>query len=200
MLSRIKEIIEAKNLTPSRFADHVDVPRSTISHILSGRNKPSLEVIQKILEAFPDIPAEWLVRGKGLYDHSQQDLFSEFGNTGQEVTPFDKEEQKEEVFEQFPNQVSQQVRGQTHGQTHGQVPGQTHEQVPGHQISGQVPGQTPGQDIPSNTKSNDDAVGHSAAQDNKKNASSLNSKNNGNQSVKVIVLYADGTYSEYLPR
>ncbi len=75
MISRIKHILEQKNLPPSRFADKIGVPRSTISHILSGRNKPSLEVTQKILNAFPDIPIEWLLQGKGRYYSQSYSLF-----------------------------------------------------------------------------------------------------------------------------
>lgn len=75
MIDRIKFILEKRNLSPSRFADKIGVPRSTISHILSGRNKPSLEVIQKILNAFPDIPVDWLMMGKGKYDPQTFTLF-----------------------------------------------------------------------------------------------------------------------------
>lgn len=63
MVSRIQEILKVKNLTPTQFADLVGVQRSSMSHILSGRNKPSLEFILKILRTFPDIKAEWLLHG-----------------------------------------------------------------------------------------------------------------------------------------
>jgi transcriptional regulator with XRE-family HTH domain len=62
---RIKHIIDSENLTYSKFADIIGVQRSGISHILSGRNNPSLEVIQKILEAFNFINTDWLLFGKG---------------------------------------------------------------------------------------------------------------------------------------
>ncbi|MFP4063951.1 MAG: helix-turn-helix transcriptional regulator [Bacteroidales bacterium] len=75
LIQRVKNIITAKNMTASRFADHIGVPRSTISHILSGRNNPSLELIQKILDHFPDIRTEWLVRGKGPMSTGLQSLF-----------------------------------------------------------------------------------------------------------------------------
>ncbi len=75
MITRIKHILEQKNLSPSRFADQIGVPRSTISHILSGRNKASLEVVQKIVSAFPDVPVEWLLMGKGSYRPQAYTLF-----------------------------------------------------------------------------------------------------------------------------
>jgi transcriptional regulator with XRE-family HTH domain len=60
---RLKKIIESENLTSSAFADIIGVQRSSISHILSGRNKPGLDFIQKILTAFPKYRAEWLIMG-----------------------------------------------------------------------------------------------------------------------------------------
>jgi len=65
MINRISKIIKEKNLSSARFADEIGVQRSSISHVLSGRNKPSLEFIQKILKAYPDIDTNWLLSGKG---------------------------------------------------------------------------------------------------------------------------------------
>ena len=76
MIDRIKQIIQETNSAPSAFADQIGVPRSTISHILSGRNKPSLELCQKILDAFPGLRTEWLVRGRGMMWDRQHNLFS----------------------------------------------------------------------------------------------------------------------------
>jgi len=52
------------NLTASSFADRIGVQRSSISHIMSGRNKPSLDFIEKTLISFPRVDAGWLVLGK----------------------------------------------------------------------------------------------------------------------------------------
>ncbi len=57
----IKAIMEAKNLTPSRFADEIGVPRPIMSHILAGRNKPSLDMIQKIARRFPELGTAWIL-------------------------------------------------------------------------------------------------------------------------------------------
>jgi len=54
-------LIKRKQLSASQFADKLGIPRSSISHILSGRNKPSLDVVQKILRVFPEISAEDLL-------------------------------------------------------------------------------------------------------------------------------------------
>ena len=65
MIDRIKKIIEFENLNSAQFADKIGVQRSSISHILSGRHKPSLEFVQKVLHAFPSINTDWLLSGKG---------------------------------------------------------------------------------------------------------------------------------------
>ena len=55
--------MKLNNLTASAFADEIGVQRSSMSHILSGRNKPSLELIQKVLSRFPKVSADWLIAG-----------------------------------------------------------------------------------------------------------------------------------------
>lgn len=65
MKDRIEKIMEREQLSASKFADLIGVQRSSISHILSGRNKPSLELVNKILDHFDQINADWLLLGKG---------------------------------------------------------------------------------------------------------------------------------------
>lgn len=62
---RISQIIEHYNYTNSEFADEIDVQRSSISHIISGRNKPSLDFLIKVKEQFPDLSWDWLINGEG---------------------------------------------------------------------------------------------------------------------------------------
>jgi len=81
MVNRIQEILNRYNLTSARFADTLEVPRSTISHILSERNKPSLEFIQKVLDHYPDIDTNWLLKGEGTIFGKERDLFSEIDNS-----------------------------------------------------------------------------------------------------------------------
>ena len=64
IVERIKRIISDNGLTNSSFADKIGVPRSTISHILSGRNNPSLDIIIKILHSFDEINADFLLKGE----------------------------------------------------------------------------------------------------------------------------------------
>jgi transcriptional regulator with XRE-family HTH domain len=62
--SRIATIIKVNQHTAASFADTIGIQRSSISHILNGRNKPSLDVLEKILTHFPRVDATWLITGK----------------------------------------------------------------------------------------------------------------------------------------
>lgn len=65
MKDRIIKFLTHENLTATKFADEIGVQRSSISHILSGRNNPSFEFIQKILNRYKYLNAEWLLQGSG---------------------------------------------------------------------------------------------------------------------------------------
>ncbi|MBR4678167.1 MAG: helix-turn-helix transcriptional regulator [Bacteroidales bacterium] len=65
MKDRILKILDKENISAAKFADVLGVQRSSISHILSGRNKPSLDFVQRILQKFPEINSDWLLFGKG---------------------------------------------------------------------------------------------------------------------------------------
>ena len=65
MENRIQKIIDEKGISLNAFAQEIGVNRSTISHILTGRNKPSVEVLQKILKRFPSLSPDWLLLGNG---------------------------------------------------------------------------------------------------------------------------------------
>ncbi|MDR2809919.1 MAG: helix-turn-helix transcriptional regulator [Tannerellaceae bacterium] len=84
MKSRILQIMQREGLTPAKFAEVIDVQRSTISHIAKARNEPSLDVVKKILQKYPYIDPDWLLSGKGNMVRSktesiavQPDLFSD---------------------------------------------------------------------------------------------------------------------------
>tara|TARA_B100000900_G_C20230164_1_gene573517 strand:+ start:45 stop:452 length:408 start_codon:yes stop_codon:yes gene_type:complete len=64
IVKRITQILEEQQLSSSAFADTIGVQRSSISHVLSGRNKPSLEFILKTVRAFPAYSIDWLLFGK----------------------------------------------------------------------------------------------------------------------------------------
>ena len=78
MYKRLKNWMESEGLKPSVLADNIGVNRATISHILSGRNKPSIDFLEKLLSAFPYINTNWLISGIGYMqnDIKQKEVVS----------------------------------------------------------------------------------------------------------------------------
>ena len=76
---KIKQILVDKNISPSHFADEIGVQRSSISHILAGRNRPSLDIIQKIVKRYPDIGLDWILddEEEPVYSNGSSTLKSE---------------------------------------------------------------------------------------------------------------------------
>jgi transcriptional regulator with XRE-family HTH domain len=66
-IKRLEIILDYYSLSASSFADKIGVQRSSLSHLLSGRNKPSLDFILKILDVFPDVDLYWILNGKGFF-------------------------------------------------------------------------------------------------------------------------------------
>ena len=71
---RLERIIKYYGFSASSFAEKIGVQRSSISHILSGRNNPSLEFIMKMLSSFPEIDLYWLLNGKGTFPAQEKSL------------------------------------------------------------------------------------------------------------------------------
>ncbi len=69
---RLQQIFDYYDLNASAFADKIDVGRASISHLLSGRNKPSLDFVMRVIKTFPEVELYWLLNGKGSFpkDHS----------------------------------------------------------------------------------------------------------------------------------
>ncbi len=61
---RLAHILRAKNLTASQFADLMKIQASNVSHLLNGRNKPSLDFLMKLKEVFPEYSFDWIILGK----------------------------------------------------------------------------------------------------------------------------------------
>ncbi|MUU77205.1 helix-turn-helix domain-containing protein [Winogradskyella endarachnes] len=69
---RLQKIIDFYNETASSFAEKIGVQRSSISHILSGRNKPSLDFVMKVLNAYPEVELYWLLKGIGNFPFTKR--------------------------------------------------------------------------------------------------------------------------------
>ena len=64
---RLKKVMDHYQLSAAAFADEIEVQRSSISHLLSGRNKPSLDFVLKVLAKFKEVDLYWLLNGKGTF-------------------------------------------------------------------------------------------------------------------------------------
>lgn len=73
-IKRLEIILDYYSLTASSFADKIGVQRSSLSHLLSGRNKPSLDFILKIIDIFPDVNLYWILNGKGSFPSSEETI------------------------------------------------------------------------------------------------------------------------------
>ena len=74
---RIKKLLIEKGVSASQFSKKINVQRSSISHIINGRNKPSLEIITKICKVYPDVKLDWLILGENYETEPPSGLDSE---------------------------------------------------------------------------------------------------------------------------
>ena len=86
---RLEIILDYYSLNASSFADKIGVQRSSLSHLLSGRNKPSLDFILKIIAVYPDVDLYWILNGQGNFPKD-----------------FDQLDRKEEILQQLEEQNS----------------------------------------------------------------------------------------------
>jgi transcriptional regulator with XRE-family HTH domain len=81
MIDRIKKIMESRQINSAQFADEIGVQRSALSHVLSGRNNPSLDFMLKIKQRYPEINLDWLLIGNGNMLEKNVTEKQEFTNT-----------------------------------------------------------------------------------------------------------------------
>lgn len=77
MIERIRKVIDYSQLSTTEFADTIGISRSGLTHLLTGRNQPSLDVSRKILAKFPEISTEWLIMGMGKMIRPEEDGIGE---------------------------------------------------------------------------------------------------------------------------
>lgn len=70
-IKRLETVFDYYSLSASSFADKIGVQRSSLSHLLSGRNKPSLDFVMKIVEVFPEVDLYWVLNGVGNFPKSE---------------------------------------------------------------------------------------------------------------------------------
>ena len=93
---RLQKVIDYYGESGSSFAEKIGVQRSSISHILSGRNKPSLEFVLKVLSSFPEVELYWLLNGKGNFpaEKNSTEIKSEIPTRPESQNLFSEVEEK----------------------------------------------------------------------------------------------------------
>jgi transcriptional regulator with XRE-family HTH domain len=115
MKDRIAKLMELEQITPTRFAVLIGTQPSVVSHILNGINKSSLEVVQKILNAFPSINPDWLISGIGsMYREElpsrQASLFDIRPETNINPTTYEQKNAEKTIPESEPKQEKEIVK------------------------------------------------------------------------------------------
>ncbi|MFY7669917.1 helix-turn-helix transcriptional regulator [Tenacibaculum sp. MEBiC06402] len=114
MIERLKLILDYYNLSSSNFAEKIDVPRSSISHLLSGRNKPSLDFILKVDKAFDEVNLDWLLYGKGTFPKVSEETTSPslFNQTEKKIdqTEIQKSQQTKNLSEVPANELKKLIK------------------------------------------------------------------------------------------
>jgi len=72
-VGRLEKLLDYYGISAAAFADKIQVQRSGISHLLSGRNKPSLDFVLKVVKTFPEVNLYWLLNGKGDFPATEKD-------------------------------------------------------------------------------------------------------------------------------
>jgi len=113
MEERIRKFMEYKGISPSELADTIGVQRSNITHVLNGRNKPSFQFIEKMLQIYPDLNAKWLLLGTGAMVDApvkSRTLFNQDTETIKQAQPnIEKIAEKPIIVEQKPLQTPEMI-------------------------------------------------------------------------------------------
>ena len=109
MKERLLQLLDLEQLSPSKFADIIGVQRSSVSHVISGRNKPSYDFLQKTLSAFPGLNASWLIMGEGtMYEKMGRNLSGNLFDTAPEASETLSQEnipvQEDEIHQSAPSE------------------------------------------------------------------------------------------------
>ena len=115
MEDRIRKFMDFKSITSSELADTIGVQRSNVTHVLQGRNKPSFQFIEKLLQAYPELNAKWLLLGTGNMVDSpgkSRTLFDQVTDSSLEINKPEQIKTVEKIVvpDQIPTAPSEMVK------------------------------------------------------------------------------------------
>ncbi|WP_462318096.1 helix-turn-helix transcriptional regulator [Marinilabilia sp.] len=175
MQERLQEILKRERLTPARFAELVGVQRSSVSHILSGRNKPSLEFLRKIMASLEHISPDWLISGVGPYKRAEMANFNRKAS-------FSESSNHTEGTIKFPSLTNSSKESESAGGKNS-LEGDTSRREKTTDTEEAVPKKV----NPSEAKEGDESNSATSSTDRKK------------QVVKTILFYDDQTFEVFYP-
>ena len=102
---RLEKILRYYGLTATAFSEEIDFNRSTISHLLSGRNKPSLEFVMKVVKHFPEVELYWLLNGKGSFPTTEEISESNISEVQKTNNPPIQQDSRQEIIAKTTSQA-----------------------------------------------------------------------------------------------
>jgi transcriptional regulator with XRE-family HTH domain len=188
MNSRISLLLRAKNITPAQLADDIGVQRSGISHILNGRNKPSLDFIQRIIKKYPDISMNWLIFGDGPmmnpYPSVQVPDQEDKPSIKPTIMELFSEEIKEDEIYDTPEEVNNQGNGGYY--VDNKVNNLSQEAIPKTEQKNIYP-----QKEEEQTKIEPEKI--------EKHLNETTHRGKGKKISRIVIFYHDKTFTEYFP-
>lgn len=105
---RLMKLMETEGLNAKQFANEVGIQAGTISNIVNGRNKPSLEVLQKVLHRFRTVSSDWMILDSGsmyrpIGEAQSRTLFDELPVEPPMIVPDESDEEKNETAQEHNN-------------------------------------------------------------------------------------------------
>jgi len=187
MKDRIILLIKAKNLTAAQFADEIGVQKSSISHIISGRNNASLDFIQKVLQRYPEVNMDWLMFGKGpLFKGAETAVYSsidgQLNAVSSQVTP------PVDLFSELNPTRSPDYRKENDLIPQLKPEGNPYQEEIASEATSIPVKQNMEQDSESPTGKPENSM-----------ASSGHKYSHAKTLVKIVEFYSDNTYREYFP-
>lgn len=179
MKDRIQQFLRSENKSSSKFAEEIGVQPSGVSHVLSGRNKPSLDFILKMLNTYPSVNTDWLLFGKGeMYSTEDTPLLFDDKSTAQSHQN-DKKYREGNLFKGFDREFE------------GDRTKTGDEKIK----EGGYPVSVAGNDT-------EDSGGDTENENTREGPGNHDTDINKDRAIseRVIVFYTDGTYREYMSR
>lgn len=197
MKDRIKKIQEYSGLSLGVFASRTGIKSASLSHILNGRNNPSLDVVMKIHETFPEISWEWMLYGTGAMLNSGVNPNIAENKPVESVVAPSTTQNNRTIFDNDPKSSDDIVAEDDYLEDGSEVDEDTNVEDEVTIETKPEPSSKPTETIVTSQKSESEIIDNFLKSDLYKNILDANSKTKEKSVKKIIVLYDDETFAEY---